>query len=297
MPMIEVRHLLLIKTITEIGNLTKAAQKLCLTQPALSHQLQDIEDKLNTPLFIRTKRQMIPTPAGERMLQSARTVLDEIRLLELDIGKLIHGETGSLRIGTTCLLSYQWLPGVMKRFQVLFPKVSVELLTPPDYFQALRDRQLNLIITSIKDEKQDIHYVPLFRDEILVIMPPREPISIKPFLEIQDLADLTLLVSRDTVKGDLYEYYLAPAGIRVAKVIKAEHPQAVIELVKSGFGVSLLPRWSVASYLKSGEIHGRSLTKKGMYMTWEAASLSAAEPSAFQQEFINLIIDRRVADN
>ncbi len=295
--MIEMRHLLLVKTITEIGNLTRAAKKLCLTQPALSHQLQDIEDKLNTPLFIRTKKQMIPTPAGARMLKSARTVLDEIHLLELDIGKLVHGETGALRIGTTCLFSYQWLPGVMKRLQELFPKVTVELLTPPDYFQALRDQQLDLIITTIKDDKRDIHYVPLFKDEVLVIMPPRELKSVKPFLEIEELSELTLVVSRDTAKGDLYEYYLAPAGIRVAKVIKAEHPQAVIELVKAGFGVSLLPRWAVASCLESGEIQGRSLTKKGVYMTWEAASLRAVDPPAFQQEFINLIIDRRLVGN
>jgi LysR family transcriptional regulator, regulator for metE and metH len=294
MTKIEVKHLCLIKTIAGTGNLTRAAEKLCLTQSALSQQLQDIEEKLEAPLFFRTSKKMILTPAGERLLQTAHGVLDQLRLAELDIGKLVHGETGLLRIGTTCLLCYKWLPSVMKSLQAIYPKIEMELWTAYDYTKSLLERELDVIITTSMDKHQDIHFEPLFEDEIVVIMNPQNPLKAKSFVRADDLAGVTLISYRDPVKGDLYQYYLAPAGIRIEKSMKVEHPQAAVEMVKAGFGVSLFPRWSVETQLKSGELHGHRFTKKGVHMTWGAASLKDASIPAYQKEFVNLIVGKDV---
>ena len=117
MSFLEIRHLKLIKTINETGNMTRAAEKLFLTQPALSHQLLDLEGKLEIPLFHRTKKKMILTQAGKMLLKSAEKVLLEIKQAEREISKMVHGETGVLRIGTTCVLSYKWLPNIMHQLQ------------------------------------------------------------------------------------------------------------------------------------------------------------------------------------
>ena len=90
MSFIEIKHLKLVKAISETGNMTKAAQTLFLTQPALSHQLVDLEGKLETPLFHRTKKKMILTRAGEMLLKSAENVLLEITRAEREIGKIVH---------------------------------------------------------------------------------------------------------------------------------------------------------------------------------------------------------------
>jgi LysR family transcriptional regulator for metE and metH len=294
MSKIEIKHLYLIKTIAETSNLTRAAEKLCLTQSALSQQLRDIEEKLKAPLFFRTSKKMILTPVGERLLQTAQGVLDQLRIAELDIDKLVHGETGLLRIGTTCLLCYKWLPSVMKSLQAIYPKVEMELWTPPDYAKSLLDRQLDVVITTMIDKHPDIRFVPLFKDEIVVIMNPQNPLAAKTFFSTDDFAGVTLISYRDPVKIDLYQHYLAPLGIKIGKSMKVEHPQAAVEMVKAGFGISLFPRWSVTTQLKSGELHGQRFTKKGVHLTWGAATTKDANATAFQKEFLNLIAGKKI---
>ncbi len=79
---LEIRHLKLVAAIAETGSVTLAGNRLHLTQSALSHQLRDAEEQLGVPLFERRNRKMALTAAGERLLQSARTVLDELARVE-----------------------------------------------------------------------------------------------------------------------------------------------------------------------------------------------------------------------
>src|SRR5579863_9573736 len=91
---LEVRHLKLLTAVAEEGSVTSAGKRLHLTQSALSHQLRDAEEKLGTALFLRLGKKMVLTPAGEKMLISARKVLDELRSAEGQIEGLNGGTRG-----------------------------------------------------------------------------------------------------------------------------------------------------------------------------------------------------------
>src|SRR4030088_1085479 len=103
---LEIRHLKLVAAIAETGSVTLAGNLLHLTQSALSHQLRDAEEQLGARLFDRQKGTMTPTAAGERLLQSARAVLDELERAE----KAIHDgnacgngvDRGLIRLSTEC---------------------------------------------------------------------------------------------------------------------------------------------------------------------------------------------------
>src|ERR1051325_2507884 len=95
---LDIRHLKLIVAVTEEKSVTKAGERLHLTQSALSHQLRDIEEQLGTPLFLRLNKCMLPTQAGERLLTSARYVLDELKQAEDDVAQLAVHKRGTLRI-------------------------------------------------------------------------------------------------------------------------------------------------------------------------------------------------------
>ena len=82
---LEVRHLQLVAAVAEVGSLTRAGDRLHLTQSALSHQLRDIESRLGAALFLRLGKRLVLTPAGERLLASARDVLERLTQAEHDI--------------------------------------------------------------------------------------------------------------------------------------------------------------------------------------------------------------------
>src|SRR5689334_21620797 len=90
---LEVRHLRLIAAIADAGSMTRAADRLCLTQSALSHQLRDVESRFQTTFFVRLGRRLVLTAAGRRLLECARRVLGDLERAEEDIRRLAgHGD-------------------------------------------------------------------------------------------------------------------------------------------------------------------------------------------------------------
>src|SRR3954453_14805924 len=98
---VEMRHLRLIQTIAEHGSMTSAGRVLNVTQPALSHQLRELEARLRTPLFVRTSRRMVLTPAGEHLVQIGKGIIEQVTGFERELldGKFVSTR-GSVRIAT-----------------------------------------------------------------------------------------------------------------------------------------------------------------------------------------------------
>jgi LysR family transcriptional regulator for metE and metH len=145
------------------------------------------------------------------------------------------------------------------------------------------------------DELPKFMMAPLFKDEILITMHPQDLLTAKKFLVAEDFKGVNLISYQDPLKGDLYTDYLAPAGIKPAKLIRAEQPEAAVELIKSGFGISFFPKWAINSYLKSGVLCGRSFYKKGVHLEWKAIQMEGNAVSAYQNEFIRLVAENKIA--
>src|SRR5438128_9701510 len=117
MPMdLEIRNLQLVAAVADVGSLTRAGDRLHLTQSALSHQLRDIESRLGAALFLRVGRRLVLTPAGQRLLASATEILQRLEQTELDIREMGRDRAGRLRITTECYTCYHWLPPLLLRY-------------------------------------------------------------------------------------------------------------------------------------------------------------------------------------
>ena len=112
---LEIRHLRLVAEIADAGSMTRAAERLFLTQSALSHQLRDIEARVETPFFVRVGRKMVLTAAGRRVLETARRVIGDIQRAEDDIRRLAGHSDGSIRVCTQCNTGYHWLGAAADR--------------------------------------------------------------------------------------------------------------------------------------------------------------------------------------
>ena len=118
---LEIRHLKLIAAIADTGSMTRAGNRLHLTQSALSHQLRDAEETLGTRLFVRQRGKMTLTAPGERLLRSARAVIEELDRAEKEIRDTngsVNAERGLIRLSTECYTVYHWLPPQIGRAHV-----------------------------------------------------------------------------------------------------------------------------------------------------------------------------------
>ncbi|MBS1807079.1 MAG: LysR family transcriptional regulator [Acidobacteria bacterium] len=288
---LDVRHLKLIIAVTEEKSVTKAGERLHLTQSALSHQLRDLEARLGTPLFLRLNKRMVLTQAGERLLQSARQILNELRRAEDDLKQIVDGNRGSLRLSTECYTCYHWLPEMLREFGNKHPQVDVRIVVETTHqpFPALLNGKLDLAIVTTQHHDKRICYKPLFKDELVAILPPDHPLTARPYLRARDFADQHLILYVPPKDSDLYQLVLLPAGVAPAKLSVMQLTEAIIEMVKAGLGMSVLARWAVQEQLEAGTLVARPVTKKGLQRQWSAAFLRNDFMPAYVNDFVELL--------
>jgi LysR family transcriptional regulator for metE and metH len=289
---LEVRHLKLVAAVAEAGGITKAGDRLHLTQSALSHQLRDIEEKLGTHLFLRLNKKMILTQAGERLLRSAHVVLDELKRAEEDVRQIGLDREGVLRISTECNTCYHWLPSIFKPFNQKFPRVEVRIVveatTRP--MQALLEGKLDLAIIHARVRNRKLLVKPLFKDEMVVIMRPDHRLAPRPYIKAEDFIDEHLLVYAIPKEENLvFQKVLLPAGVAPKNVSQVQLTEAITEMVKAGLGISVMAKWAVAPQIESGILRAVPLTKNGFYRQWSAAMIRNQSAPAYLLEFVKLL--------
>jgi len=297
---LEIRHLKLVAAVAETGSITLAANRLHLTQSALSHQLRDAEEQLGVPLFERRNRWMALTPAGERLLQSARSVIDELTRAEQEIRESNgNGATkGVLRMSTECCTVYHWLPPRLKLFQHKFPAVDFQLVieATDNPFEALLDGKLDLAIVCDPIRNRKIQYTPLFDDEVVIVVAPEHRLAARRFAAPAELANENLIVYPPKEESTVLNRFLIPAGVRPRKMQEVMLTEVIIEMVRGGLGVAALAKWAVAPHLDSGALAGVSLTEKGFRRTWSAAQLRNGRPQPYVEEFIRVLTEHPIPE-
>jgi LysR family transcriptional regulator for metE and metH len=288
----EIRHLRLIKAIVEEGSITKAIDKLHLTQSALSHQLKEAEYQVGTKLFLRTNKKLTLTKAGEKIYGIANEILDKLSETELQIKQMVYGEFGEIRISTECFSSYHWLPSVLKQFHHLYPNVELKIVTEATHYplQKLLDNVIDIGIVSdqIKDDK--IKYLELFQDEVLMVVSENHPWTNKKYVVADDFKNEHLIIhSLPLETVTIHQMVLAPANITPKKVTPLPLTEASIEMVKADMGVMSMAKWALLPYLKNSSIKAIKIGKNGLKRKhFIAIRADKQQPDYFNQFIIFL---------
>jgi LysR family transcriptional regulator, regulator for metE and metH len=288
---LEIRHLKLVTAIAETGSVTRAGNRLHLTQSALSHQLRDAEEQLGVPLFERKNSKMVPTTAGERLLQAARTVLCELERAETEIQKDVTEVKGLIRLSTQCHTVYHWLPPRLILFQEQFPEVEVQLVIEAtnNPFEALLEGRLDLAIVNEPIRNRRIRYLPLFEDEAVIAVPPGHPMARKSWATPEDFATENILLYPPKEESTLLTKILEPAGVRPKKIQEVSLTEAIIEMIIGGLGIAALPKWTVAPELASGALVGVRLKPPGYRWNWSVAQLRTSRAPSYVQAFTRIL--------
>jgi LysR family transcriptional regulator, regulator for metE and metH len=288
---LELRHLRLVAAIADAGSVTKAGDILHLTQSALSHQLRDIESRLNTPLFHRVGRRMVPTAAGRRLIDTALDVLAVVGRTEDQIKFAAQGHEGTLRLSTECYTVYHWLPPVLKKYRVAHPMVDVQIdaSATANPVGAVLNGKLDVAIVSMPPRDKRLAMHPLFDDNMLVIVAPTHPLASRPFVRVEDFRTETLLLYARKEDSQVYQRVLARAGVAPKAVQQIQLTEAIIELVKAGLGIAVLAEWAIAPYVRSRQVRAMRLTRSGHRRRWCAVTLRGMSDIPYVADFIRLI--------
>ena len=290
---LESHHLRLIAQVARTESVTRAADLLNVTQSAVSHQLRELEDKLGTPLFVRSGRRMLLTPAGRLLVEAADNVLQTIARVESQVDQIARHAAGELRVCTHCYTGYSWLPAIVAGLRQRYPAFGLQIV--PEYtvdpITALLDAKLDLAIMNDESDDRRLRYRELFDDEHVAVVPASHRWAARPFVTPEEIAAEPLyLFSRSIENSFVVKHVLRPAGLEPAHITYLQLPEGIIEMVKAGMGATVLPKWSIASALASSGLKAIRITRDGVFRKWYAVTLSDAAPTPFVEEFIRLLI-------
>lgn len=292
---LDIRHLRCISAIHETGNLARAADRLHVTQSALSHQIKGLEQALDLPLFLRNSKPLRLTPAGQKLLSFAQRVLPQFADLEGDLKRMAGGETGRLFIAIECHACFEWLLPVLEKFRIKWPEVDVDIRLGASFaaLPALQRGEVDLVVSSDPAELAEVAFEPLFDYEALLIAAPSHPLAEKAFITPRDLAAETLITYPvDRGRLDVFTLFLRPAGVEPAAVRQIELTAVILLLVASHRGIAVLPDWVINEAARQSNLAIRPLTETGLRRTLFAAMRQGEKTAPFMADFITIARQR-----
>lgn len=288
--MIERSHLRIIQALAEHGSLTAAANALFVTQPALSHQMRYLEQKLDVSLWERQGRKLRLTQAGQLLLRVAGQVLPVLEQTETTLQAYADGKQGILRLGVECHPCYEWLKGILADYLVMMPKMDVDIVHKFQFsgLEGLLNYHIDLLVTPDKVKQQGLVYTPLFDYELVLMVSEQHPLANKKSIEAEDIASellLTFPVAQERL--DIYTQFLMPAGVSPRhKLMASLH--IMIQMAALGRGVTVLPDWLARQYVSQLAVTTVRLGKSGVMKTLFAAMREGEQSTPYMQQFVEL---------
>lgn len=287
--MLEVRHLETLTAIREAGSLQEAAERLHVTQSALSHQLRDLETRLKVSLLNRRTRPARLTTAALRILILADDILPRIKATERELQRLAAGRTGRLHLAIECHSCFQWLMPALNEFRQHWPDVALDLSAAFSFapLPALIRGDLDVVVTSDPQALEGVEYLPLFRYELVLAVAANNPLSQYKYIEPDQLSDQVLITYPvDRQRLDIFTSFLDAAGVEPAAIRKAELTPVIAQLVASQRGVAALPNWALSEYMHQGWLRICHLGEQGVWRTLYAAVRTEDAQSDYIHAFI-----------
>lgn len=270
---LEIRDLRLVLALAAAGTTAKAATALHLTQPAVSRALLAAEDKLGTRLFERTRKGLVPTPAGRQLLDGASRLLAELGDLEHRVRAPLAPPT-HIRLVCECYTAYHWLPAALTSLRHTLPELRISLpiehtRDPTAGFEA---GAVDIALLTTSACPRGLAEAPLFSDEIVFVMAASHPLAAKRALRPDDVRTATLL-SPNVAPSASRWFARAVFGARPPAGLRSQFlplTEAILELARAGLGVAVMSEWIATPHLRDGLVM-RRLASGRLVRPWRIA--------------------------
>ncbi len=239
--------------IAEEGSMAKAAQKLYITQPALSKCLTKVEESLGESLFVRRPNGLSLTYAGECLLKKAYQIMKLYEDVEMEFCELNHMRRGVLKLGSAERIGALVLPHLLKRFKELYPNIKIDIVEENSMIleEKLLIGALDIAILCLPLKNSNVNYQVFYEEPLYVALPSSHPLNSEgfqrdgeemPYIPLEKLKGAEFILTKSFKKTRM-------AADRILKyldgdysvVLESQNIETVIRLVSSGLGISLIP--------------------------------------------------------
>ncbi len=278
------RQLEYIVALADTGQFVEAAKQCAVSQPALSKQVQQVEDMLGIELFERSRPKVIVTPAGQEIVRRARRLLLEAREL-VNAASAVAGEFhGTVRLGVIPTIAPYGLPGLLAKLRELFPEVSFAIheMQTEVLVKQLRAGGIDLGLLARPFEDESLSGPDLIVEPFVLVAPTGHPLSVPETIELQEIAGASLILMQDGhCLRDQAMDVCRVAGTPPATSVTAASVATLVRMVESGLGATLLPASALAAEVRSGmglvaRSFGASPPGRTLTLQWRATSPNAS---------------------
>lgn len=239
-------------TVAELGNITRAAERLGYTQSGVSHLISALETELGLPLLIRSKTGTVLTTEGIAILPYIQKVLEAEQNLSHMSFDLRGLNVGELRIGTFSSVAIHCLPGLLARFKAMYPGVEISVYNG-DYArieELLLKNMIDCGFVTLPSRKEFI-LQKLMTDRLLAVIPVGNPLARLAEIRPQVLEKETFIVPAEGSNYDIGKIFAQTGGLPINQ-LAINDDYAAVEMVRQGLGITILPELMVKNLPMEG---------------------------------------------
>jgi DNA-binding transcriptional LysR family regulator len=244
----ELRHLRYFVAAAEELHFRRAAERLGIAQPALSQQIQQLEQEIEALLFHRLTRGVELTDAGRAFVEDARIILDHVEQAKAKAQRVARGDQGMIRIGFTGSASFNPLvPGVIQDYRARFPGIAVSLIESgsSQLVDSLRAGRVDAaFIRSPSREVDGLFVVSIIEEEMLIALPSRHDLAASASLSLEALSGEPFILFPRANSPEVFDNIVLAcrrAGFSPKIIQQAPEVASALNLIAAGEGVSIIP--------------------------------------------------------
>ncbi|PYQ16415.1 MAG: hypothetical protein DMF80_05030 [Acidobacteria bacterium] len=250
----DVRQLEMFKAVAEGGGFTRAAERLHVSQSAVSRQVKLLEEELGSLLLHRHGRRVALTPSGELLLKLANRVQRDIQDAVWQISEDGKLHRGRLRLGggmTVCLFV---LPRLLKRFRRLYREVDLRVTsgTSEAILRLLRNHEVDLGLLTLPIVAADLEVVPVLKEEMVIVTAPGHVLARSRSVEPERLARFPwILFEAGSNSRKVIDQFFLEEEVPADVAMETENVEIIKAMVASGLGIALIPYSAVAKDVRA----------------------------------------------
>jgi len=233
-----------VKVIDE-GSFTKAAQKLHMSQPAVSHAIATLESELGVTLLVRERgKDLIVTDVGKRILFQTRNIVNSLEKIEEEVALEKGLVTGTIRIATFPSVTSHFLPKIIKTFQQELPTISLSFKegSQKEIKEWLISREIDIGFVILPCRELDT--IPLVKDQYVVMLPDGHLLLQKELVRLEDLDNEPLIISNGGYEAPIINL-MRRQKISIIEKYHTSNLNTSLSMIKEGLGVLILPELSL----------------------------------------------------